>query len=359
MLPIGSGDLLGFVTLGPKPSRALFTLEDVAFLATFLNQVAIAIRNAQAYGRIEELNQNLELKVDMRTSELATANARLAESVRQLEGAYEQLKHSQDVLVRSEQMAMLGQLAAGIAHEVNTPLGAALNGLKIGRELADEYAASIGDPTVGEGDHRAIAAELREQLRNISDWAGMAAAFIRTIKNQTHATEGGSDGPVDLQRLIEDVRLLLAHRLRLSSCTMAVECPPGATVFGEAGKLAQVVTNLVANAIDACDDTKRGHGTVRVRVTTLDAVVRMTVEDDGCGIPPAQMSRVFEALYTTKPRGKGTGLGLSICREIVQRRFRGTIAVTSRPGGGSCFAIEIPHVRLDPTAAADTEEAVA
>jgi signal transduction histidine kinase len=343
VLPIGAGDLLGFIALGPKPSRAIFTLEDIAFLTTFLNQVAVAVRNAQAYRHIEELNESLERKVVDRTSELASANQRLADSVEQLETAYDDLKRSQEDLMRAERMATLGQLAAGIAHEVNTPLGAALNSLKITRGLAGEYALSIGDATVDDDDHRAIAAELQNQLRDIEHWAGTAAAFVRTIKNHTHGGTDGHEGLFDVRTLLQDVQLLLAHRLRLSSCVLALDCPESLTLHGDAGKLGQVLTNLVANAIDAYDEEGDAGGEVRIRVTTDQEGVCLAVEDSGCGIPSDQMERIFDALFTTKARGRGTGLGLSLCREIVEHRFGGIITVTSTLGVGTRFLVTLPH----------------
>lgn len=347
VLPIGAGELLGFLVLGPKPSRAIFTLEDIAFLTTFLNQVAVAVRNAQAYRQIEELNESLEHKVADRTSELGNANQRLADSVRQLETAYDDLKRSQEDLIRAERMVTLGQLAAGIAHEVNTPLGAALNSLKISRELAGEYAMSIGDTTVDDDDHRAIAAELGTQLRDIEQWAGTAAAFVRTIKNHTHASANGDGGPFDVRKLLHDVELLLAHRLRLSSCTLAIECPESLTLHGDAGRLGQAITNLVANAIDAYDETGNLGGEVRVQVSLEPEAVHLVVEDEGCGIAADQMERIFDALFTTKPRGRGTGLGLALCRETVEHQFGGTIAVTSTPGIGTRFLVTLPHRAAD------------
>jgi signal transduction histidine kinase len=357
VLPIGAGDLLGFMALGAKPSRAIFTLEDNAFLTTFLNQVAVAVRNAQAYRRIGELNESLERKVVDRTSELANANQRLADSVHQIEAAYDDLKRSQEDLMRAERMATLGQLAAGIAHEVNTPLGAALNSLKISRELAGEYALSIGDATVVDDDHRAIAAELQTQLRDIEHWASTAAAFVRTIKNHTHGAENGHEGPFDLRKLLHDVQLLLAHRLRLSSCALVIDCPENLTLHGDAGKLGQVITNLVANAIDAYDENGNAGGNVRVQVTTDPEAVRLVVEDDGCGIAADQLERIFDALFTTKPRGRGTGLGLSLCREIVEHRFGGTIAVTSTPGVGTRFLVTLPRSAADVRSPAATATA--
>jgi signal transduction histidine kinase len=340
VLPLARGDLSGFLALGAKKSRTLYTLDDLKFLSTLANQVAVAIRNAQAYRKIEELNADLERKVARRTGELAATNRELGESLRELERAYTDLQRSQENLVRAEKMAALGRVTAGIAHEVNTPLGAALNSLKVCEELAGEYARSIGDPEVTDDDHRQIAAELAELIGNVRRWTDKAAGYIRGIKAHTRSLSDVQERSFEVAQLVDDTLLLLAHRLRLSSCRVTVECPDGVTLYGDPGKLAQVLTNLITNAVDAYEGRD---GAIAIRVRARAAEVEIDVEDRGCGIAPENLGRVFEELFTTKPPGKGTGLGLSISRDIVGDCFAGRIAVESAPGRGSRFTLVLPR----------------
>lgn len=352
VLPLERDRPVGFLALGPKKARTLYTLEDLNFLATLANQVAVAIRNAQAYRKIEELNVDLERKVVQRTSELAATNGELEESLRALERAYAELQRSQEKLVSAEKMATLGRLTAGIAHEVNTPLGAALNGLMIGEDLVKEYARSIADPEVGPDDQREIATELGDVLANVRTWTVKAAQYIRGIKALTRGLGDLQERSFEASGLIEDTLLLLHHRLRLAACRVEVNCPPGVTLWGDPGKLAQVLTNLLTNAIDACDGRPDG-GAIGLRVSVEEDRVLIAVEDEGCGIAPEHRERVFDELFTTKPPGRGTGLGLSISRDIVSDCFGGRIAVTSTLGEGSRFTIELP--RRDGAARADAE----
>jgi len=336
------GDVIGVIALGKKKSYTLFTLDDLDFLSTVANQAAVSILNARSYRKIEELNVDLEHKVERRTSELATTNQELARSLGELERAYHDLQRSQENLLRAEKMAALGRLTAGIAHEVNTPLGASLNTLKTMDELVREYMGAIGDPTVNEDDHREMAAELQDLVHNVSKWTGKAAGYIRSIKAHTRTVEHAEERSFAVAQLIEDTHLLLSHRLRLSCCTVQVVCPPDVTLYGDPGKLGQVLTNLITNAIDAYEDPVVGEGVIAIEVVPADGCVEISVEDRGCGIAPENLLRVFEELFTTKPPGKGTGLGLSIARDIIAD-FEGRISVTSSPGAGSRFVLWLPR----------------
>jgi signal transduction histidine kinase len=335
LLPIGTGDLVGFLALGAKRSRAAFTLDDLGFLSTLANQVAVAIRNAQAYREIEDLNVSLEHKVTARTEQLAG-------SVRALEGAYAELQQSQERLLHAEKMAALGRLTSGIAHEVNTPLGATMNGLRTLGELIDEYRASIGDPDVTDADHREIAAELHDLVGSLASWTDTAAGYIRGIKAHTRGVEGGQEHLFSVRRLLGDIEGLLAHRVRLSSCTLTVDCPDDLQLWGDPGRLSQVVTNLVTNAVDAYDGQHVTDGPIRIVVREHARDVEVVVEDEGCGIAPEHLERIFNELFTTKPQGKGTGLGLSIARDIIADCFQGRLEVSSTPGRGSRFALVLP-----------------
>ncbi len=260
----------------------------------------------------------MEQKVAQRTQELGTTNHELARSLGELERAYHELQRSQENLVRAEKMAALGRLTAGIAHEVNTPLGASLNALKMIEDLVDEYRVSI-------------------------EWTAKAAGYVRSIKAHTRNLDAVQERAFELPQLIEDTRMLLSHRLRLSSCSVTVDCPRSLTLYGDPGKLGQVLTNLITNAIDAYEDHGSADGRIHIAVTATAEEVAVAVQDTGCGIVPEHLERVFEELFTTKPPGKGTGLGLSISRDIVSDCFGGRIEVASTPRVGSRFTLRLPR----------------
>jgi signal transduction histidine kinase len=345
LIPLALKDeLIGFIALGKKQSGGFFSGDDIDFLRTLANQSALSISNALAYGEIQKLNAVLEDRVTERTEELSRSNHELYASVRQLEKAYSDLQQSQEDLSRAEKMATLGRLAAGIAHEMNTPLGASMTSLKVLRELVDEYSASAADPQVTASDHHEIASEMRTLVSSTADWLRKAAAHISSLKVHTRALQSVDEKSFPVLQIVEDVRLLLSHRLRLAQTHVAVESSSDNPVlFGDPGKLGQVLTNLLSNAIDANREAARPNAEVRISVREEDKAVTIGVHDQGSGIRTEDMAKIFEEFYSTKPTGEGTGLGLSIARDIVLNYFKGTISVESIPGEGSTFILRLPR----------------
>jgi signal transduction histidine kinase len=358
---IFKGDVLGLIAVGQKESGQFFSADDRNFLHTLANQSALSIANALSYREIEELNSSLEQKVEQRTQELANTNSKLSSSLAQLEQAYRDLENSQDNLVRAEKMAALGRLTAGIAHEMNTPLGASLTAMKLLQELIDEYTTSIGDADVNDEDHRDIATEMAKTLKSTRDWVEKAASHIRSLKSHTRALHSGHEVEFSVLQAIEDTGMLVAHRLRLSECTLTTSYTAvNPVIKGDPGKLGQVLANLVVNSIDAYKAISKSGGEIRIAVHGDDNELAIQVADDGSGIPTEHLSKIFDELFTTKPVGEGTGLGLSISHDIITNFFGGTISVESVVGQRTTFTLHLPrqHVARLPRATASSSDAV-
>ena len=343
------GEMLGFFALGQKESGRFFSSEDRDFLHTLANQSALSIGNALAYEKIHELNFSLEQKVKERTSELQ-------DSLRQLEETYSDLQHSQESLIRSEKMAAIGRLTAGIAHEMNTPLGASMNSLSLLHSLIDEYQQSIDDLTVTGHDHQEIAEEMRYLVQSTRQWVEKASSHIRSLRTHTRDLQHHQQVEFSILQAIEETRLLLANRLRLSQSTLSVTCAVAIPiVYGDPGKFGQVLTNLVANAIDAYRTAGKYGGDIHIEVTASDNTLEIAVSDEGCGIAPEHLEKIFDELFSTKPVGEGTGLGLSIARSIITNFFEGTIAVASTLGQGTIFTLRLPRRHTLPASVAQPE----
>jgi signal transduction histidine kinase len=352
LVPIGtSGPPLAVLALGAKGSGRPYNMDDIVFLRATASQVALALTNARAFAQLEELNAGLEEMVVERTGALANANRELNRSLEDTRGAYRQLELSQKSLMRADRLATLGRLAAGIAHEVNTPLGATLNSLALISDLSREYSESIDDTGVTKEDHRAIARELGETTKAAMNWARKAAAYIAKVKmhgrdSRSTSTEAFTVGPV-----ITEAGALLAHRLRAATCHLDFVEEQPASVIGDAQHLGQVVVNLVTNAIDAYEERGVFDGRIEIRMRSTEAAVLLTVRDWAGGIAAHVVPNIFDELFTTKEPGKGTGLGLWIARNLVEQSFAGSLTVESEAGVGSCFTVALPSAVVDgPTA---------
>jgi signal transduction histidine kinase len=339
--------LVGFLALGPRRSGRYYAADDVQFLRTLANQTALSILHAEAYEELHTLTVTLEQKVADRTAELGRANAELQGSLARLGDAYRELQQSQEKLVRSEKLATLGRLAAGVAHEVSTPLGAALSSLRLARDLVAEYRESIGDPAVGAADHREIAAELDAVASRAQEWTEKAAKFILAVKAHTRGYEAAPTSTFDVERVVHETEVLLHHRMHAAGCALRLRLGPATpAVRGDPTKLGQVLTNLITNGIDAYEEAGRS-GDIEIVIGADGGQVVIAVRDRGCGIAPEHQARVYEELFTTKPPGRGTGLGLAIVRDLVTNHFGGTINLESVPGGGTTFTVRLPGVAAE------------
>jgi DNA-binding LacI/PurR family transcriptional regulator/signal transduction histidine kinase len=301
-------EALGFV---------VFNSDDLLPYATITQQLAVALK-------------------------IARLHATEKENARKLEQAYRVLEENQAKLLVAEKMVSLGRLTSGIAHEMNTPLAAIRASLSGLSQLVKEYQNSITDPEVTPEDHWAITLEMQQAIQLAEKATGRAADFVRSIKSQTRIPGPQARQQFDAVPVVQDALVLLGYALRHANCPAKLEAPLGrAEMFGLPGRLAQVVTNLVTNAVEA--STAKGGGPINVRLTPGPEGVELVISDQGSGIPPEVLPKIFDPMFTTKPFGEGTGLGLTIVHDIVTSEFGGTIDVESQVGEGTTFTIWLPR----------------
>jgi signal transduction histidine kinase len=351
------GTLIGFLACGPKRAGTSFAAADATFLRTFANQAALSLQNARTYRDLAVLNQDLEQRVADRTHELEVSKDRITASLAELEEAYLTLQARQEQLVAAEKMAAFGRLAAGIAHEINTPLGASLNGLRLARELIAECDRVAVDETTTVEDWEQAVGELRGVVTNVEEWTAKAVSYIRTVKAHGRAG-GGAAAPFDLGRLLEfELHPLLMHRLRRAGGQLEFHIAPNLPeLFGDGARLGQVLTNLITNGIDASEGLPADRHQIVIEARQDEQDVVLAIRDRGTGIPADVLAHVFDEFFTTKPHGKGTGLGLSIARNIISGEFGGTLACTASGPEGTTFTIRLP-IRPAHSIADDTRSA--
>ena len=266
--------------------------------------------------RLENFNNELNRKVEEATSELERRND-------QLSRINEELFETQRTLARSQRLAVAGQLAASLAHEIGTPLNS----------ISGHVQLMARRPTGDEATDRRLHI-IEKQIDNIVRSVKQLLSWTRKFELRV--------APVDLAHLLEETVLLSSAALHLRNIkvksNLARSCP---LVYGDAGYLQQVFLNLVNNSMDAMP---RGGG-LNIRMTYPyggnPAEVGVEVSDTGEGIAPDTLRRIFDPMFTTKRMGAGTGLGLAICKQIVTQHA-GTIGVESEPGRGARFTIVLP-----------------
>lgn len=294
--------------------------DEIGRLAVIFEEMRRSLRDRLR--STESINVDLEREVRRRTEALEQRNAELHE-------AMEKLRRAQDNLVRSEKLASMGRLVAGIAHEINNPVNAVINSLGPLDDAVKRIAAGEG------GSPIAIAKEAEEILAVVQRGATRTKAIVQAL----HGYARGDDSvqrEVNLARSVDETLGLLQHRLRHVKVVKDVE--PKARILGFPGQIDQVLMNLLTNAAQAIGD--KG-GTISVTAHNQDACVLVTVSDDGPGIPGDVLPRIFDPFFTTKDVGEGSGLGLSIVHGIIERHG-GRIDVESQPGQGTKFSISFP-----------------
>lgn len=283
--------------------------------------------------RLREM-ETLRAKAEKEAAEARAALAEgLAKANAELEEANTKLRETQVHLIQSEKMASLGQLVAGIAHEINNPLSFALsNVFSIENWLATVMAEAV--PCLSE-DHMAKLDKARKRIADTGQGLERVRELVVKLRTFSRLDEGEFK-TVDIKEAVESVLLFLRHKMsdrievrRHYAADNMLAC--------YAGQLNQVIMNVVANAVDAIE----GKGTITVRTFRHDGMFAIAVADTGSGIPPEILERIFDPFFTTKPVGQGTGLGLSISYGII-KSHDGRIEVSSTPGEGTEIRILIP-----------------
>jgi signal transduction histidine kinase len=294
--------------------------DEIGRLAVMFEEMRRSLRDRLR--STESINVDLEREVRRRTEALEQRNAELHE-------ALDKLRRAQDNLVRSEKLASMGRLVAGIAHEINNPVNAVINSLGPLEEIVKKIAVGEG------GSAPAMAKEAEEILAVVQRGASRTKAIVQAL----HGYARGDDSvqrEVNLARSVDDTLGLLQHRLRHVKVVKEIE--PGVRIIGFPGQVDQVLMNLFTNAAQAIGDQG---GTISIAARNQDDRVLLTIADDGPGIPGDVLPRIFDPFFTTKDVGEGSGLGLSIVHGIIERHG-GHIEVDSHPGQGTKFSISFP-----------------
>jgi signal transduction histidine kinase len=296
----------------------LFPKAQVELLKTFADQAVIAIENTRLFTELQE-------------------------RTRQLSQSLEDLRTAQGSLVQTEKLAALGRLVAGVAHEINTPVGTGLTVASAFINKTNRFEADVADGNVRRSILTEFIAASREAASQIMINLGHAADLIQSFK-QVAADRNVSDRRrFDLGQVTEQIVKGLRFGLRSQNLAVSVACEPNLAMNSYPGPYGQVLTNLFLNsAVHAFPVGARGSVHIAARASGKDNI-EVLFSDDGCGMSPEVKRQVFDPFFTTRRDQGSTGLGLHIVHNIVTNRLGGRINLETKPGAGTKIQIIVPR----------------
>ncbi len=336
------GKFTGIIYLENNQVTGAFTNSRLEILKLLTSQAAIAIENARLYSGEQEKSQ-------------------------QLRESLQTLQQTQAQLVQTEKISSLGQLVAGVAHEVNNPVGFIAGNLSIANqyiedllELLSLYQANVPSPPdeieifQEDIDLDYLLEDLPKMITSMELGTDRIRDIMQSLRNFSR-TDSADKKPVNVHEGIETTLMILQHRFKANAERPTIEVVKKyedlPLVECYSGQLNQAFMNLLANAIDALDESNQGKNyaeieknpnVITIRTSSDEDKVTIRIADNGPGMPEEVRSKLFNAFFTTKPEGKGTGLGLSISHQIVTETHCGNLYCLSSPGNGAEFVIELP-----------------
>ncbi len=364
---INQGKLLGILYLENNLTTGAFTSDRVEILKLLTTQAAISLENAILYKNLAQANETLkdyshtlEEKVEERTQELSKINQSLQQTL-------SELQNTQTHLIQTEKMSSLGEMVAGIAHEINNPINFIHANISYAssyvEDLLDlvaiyqqEYPnpSSIIEKKAQELDLDFLLNDLPKLLESMNVGSSRIRNIVLSLRNFSRLDESEMK-PVDIHEGIDNTLMILQHRLNEKSNHPEIEV---IKEYGQlpfiscyAGQLNQAFMNILSNAIDALQESNETDaiatspkvGQICIRTSLVDSnTLKIQIADNGHGMSDKVRQKIFDPFFTTKPIGSGTGLGLSISYQVVVDKHKGQLTCDSTPGKGTEFVIEIP-----------------
>lgn len=321
VLPIARQQrITGILYLENDLVAGAFTPARLESLRVLSAQMSISLENSRLYAQLEE-------KVRHRTAELSET--------------LDNLRAAQRQIVESEKLAALGGLVAGVAHEINTPVGIAVTAASHLTERTWELREAVESGALKRSALESFLDTVEEAGGLVVSNLGRAAELVRSFKQVAVDQSSEARRTFEFRRYLEDILQSLRPKLKRAPHRIEIDCDEELTVTSYPGAVAQVVTNLVMNSLVHGYDHGQ-EGTIRFVVSAHAGGVRLVYSDDGRGVAPDVLERMFDPFFTTRRGTGGSGLGLHIVHNLVTQRLAGAVSAHSTPGQGTAFTIDIP-----------------
>ncbi|MCB9058478.1 MAG: AAA family ATPase [Calditrichae bacterium] len=354
--------LKGILYLENNLTDNAFTQDRIELLNMLSSEMSVSIENAQLYEKLaqanrqlEEYSKSLEVKVQERTQDLQTRTNELEKTNRQLENVLENLQKTQNQLIHAEKMASLGELTAGIAHEIKNPLNFVNNFSEVTVELLQELQENLDkinekiSPEILE-DNTLLMTDIQSNLSKITHHGKRADSIIHSMMQHARGSSGQKEA-TDINTLLEESVNLVYHGMRAQDSTFNIDItkqldPQAGSINIVPQNISRVLLNIINNgcfaAYEKHRENRKENATLLVSSEKKQDYVEIRIKDNGAGIPKDSIKKIFNPFFTTKPTGKGTGLGLSISYDIITKEHNGSISVNSEPGKYCEFVINLP-----------------
>ncbi|OMH35323.1 ATP-binding protein [Motiliproteus sp. MSK22-1] len=284
--------------------------------------------------QLEQLNEELEQRVQYRTATLKHTNDRLAT-------ALEELTQTKDKLVESEKMAALGELVAGVAHEINTPVGNSLTSASFLQDLSKDLSARLEKGQAAPEQIRSYSDDITEATGMITTNLNRASKLINSFKQIAVDQSNELTQHFNIRENLEETLRTLETDIRDAKCQILIDCDKNLEIVSYPAGFVQIYNNLIMNSIIHGFEGK-SDGTIKIDIKKKDEHLLITYSDDGRGIPEQIKHRIFNPFVTSKRGSGGSGLGTHLIYNLITQLLKGSISCTSERGQGARFDIRVP-----------------
>lgn len=296
---------------------------------------------------LQELNEDLEEKVYLKTAELENLNKDLEEKIKEetakVQEQYKVLVDAQKSMIENEKYASLGTLVAGVAHEINTPVGLSLTGITHIQDELKKLEQAFNSQEMTESDFTNFVSETKLLAKSINTNLIKAAHLVKSFKQVAVDQSSEQDRHFNLYEYIDEILVSLHNKIKLTKIKIEVEIDDTLVIKSNPGSFSQIITNLIMNSLFHAYD-KDDSGRIQIKTSLENNNLVLLYSDDGKGMDSDTKSKIFDPFFTTNRSEGGSGLGMNIIYNIVTRKLNGKIHLESTLGEGTRFTFKIPNV---------------